>query len=92
MLILALLALVIARNRLRQRSEARLSAQARELSAALDRVIVLKGMLPICAWCKKVRDDNGYWTQVESYVASHSSAEFTHSICPTCAAAAGEPG
>lgn len=91
-LILALLALVIARNRLRQRSEARLRAQARELSAALDRVHVLKGMLPICAWCKKIRDDNGYWTQVESYVASHSSAEFTHSICPTCAAAAGEPG
>lgn len=84
-LILAVLALVYARYRLKRRSEARLRAQAEELAAALDRVHVLKGMLPICAWCKKIRDDNGYWTQVESYVASHSAAEFTHSICPSCA-------
>lgn len=46
--------------------------------------VVLRGLLPICAWCKKIRDDKGYWTQVESYVASHSSAEFTHCICPSC--------
>ena len=45
----------------------------------------LKGMLPICAWCKKIREDNGYWTQVESYISSHSAAEFTHCICPSCA-------
>jgi hypothetical protein len=49
-------------------------------------VQVLKGMLPICAWCKNIRDDNGYWTQVEEYVSSHSAAEFTHSICPSCSA------
>lgn len=58
--------------------------QAQKLAEALDRVQTLKGLLPICASCKKIRDDNGYWTQVEAYVASHSSAEFTHSICPSC--------
>lgn len=46
--------------------------------------VVLRGLLPICAWCKKVRDDQGYWTQVESYITRHSSAEFTHCICPAC--------
>jgi tetratricopeptide (TPR) repeat protein len=46
--------------------------------------VLLRGLLPICAWCKKIRDDKGYWTQVESYITSHSSAEFTHCICPTC--------
>lgn len=46
--------------------------------------LVLRGLLPICAWCKKIRDDKGYWTQVESYITSHSSAEFTHCICPSC--------
>lgn len=44
----------------------------------------LKRLWPICASCKKIRDDNGYWTQVEAYVSAHSSAEFTHSICPSC--------
>lgn len=46
--------------------------------------LVLRGLLPICAWCKKIRDDKGYWTQVESYITNHSSAEFTHCICPAC--------
>ena len=46
--------------------------------------MLLRGLLPICAWCKKIRDDQGYWTQVESYITSHSSAEFTHCICPAC--------
>ena len=44
----------------------------------------LQGMLPICAHCKKVRDDQGYWTQIEHYVRTHSEAEFTHGICPEC--------
>ena len=83
-LVLSSLALLYARFRSKQRSEARFRAQAEALADALDRVNVLKGMLPICAWCKKIRDDNGYWTQVESFVANHSAAEFTHSICPTC--------
>lgn len=83
-LVLLSLGLVLARYRLKQRSEARLKAQAEELQEALDRVQTLKGLLPICASCKKIRDDNGYWTQVEQYVTAHSAAEFTHSICPSC--------
>jgi hypothetical protein len=79
------LALLYARFRLKHQSEARLRAQAAELADALDRVRTLKGLLPICAWCKKVRDDGGYWTQVEAYVSQHSEAAFTHSICPSCA-------
>jgi PAS domain S-box-containing protein len=55
-----------------------------ELQAALTRVKALHGMLPICASCKKIRDDHGYWTQVEVYVMDHSQAEFTHGICPEC--------
>ncbi len=46
----------------------------------------LKGLLPICSWCKKVRDDEGYWSQLEVYVREHSEADFTHGICPTCMA------
>lgn len=44
------------------------------------------GLLPICAWCKKVRNDQGYWTQIEAYVTSHSDATFSHGICPECMA------
>ena len=53
---------------------------------ALDKVKTLSGMLPICAHCKKIRDDQGYWNQVEVYIKDHSDAEFTHGICPDCAA------
>lgn len=55
-----------------------------ELQAALSEVKALHGLLPICASCKKIRDDQGYWTQVEVYLTAHSSAEFTHGICPEC--------
>lgn len=55
-----------------------------ELQNALAQVKSLHGLLPICASCKKVRDDQGYWTQVEVYVMNHSDAEFTHGICPDC--------
>jgi hypothetical protein len=44
----------------------------------------LSGLLPICAACKKIRDDKGYWHQVEEYVRDHSEADFSHSICPDC--------
>jgi len=44
----------------------------------------LSGMLPICASCKKIRDDKGYWTQIEAYIRDHSEAEFSHGICPEC--------
>lgn len=56
-----------------------------ELRAALEKVQLLSGFLPICASCKKIRDDSGYWNQIESYVAKHSEAVFSHSICPACA-------
>jgi hypothetical protein len=52
---------------------------------ALDKVKVLSGFLPICASCNKIRDDKGYWNQIESYIKEHSEAEFSHSICPECA-------
>jgi hypothetical protein len=58
----------------------------RELGQALSEVKTLRGLLPICAACKKVRNDQGYWQVIESYIAEHSEAEFTHGICPECAA------
>ena len=56
-----------------------------ELQEALDRVNLLGGLLPICASCKKIRDDKGYWNQIEIYIRDHSEAEFSHGICPDCA-------
>lgn len=61
-------------------------ALLRDLQAALADVRTLSGLIPICASCKKVRDDDGYWQQVESFVSAHSHAEFTHGICPECMA------
>jgi len=55
-----------------------------ELQEALASIRTLKGLLPICASCKKVRDDKGYWNQIEAYISAHSEAEFTHAICPEC--------
>lgn len=55
-----------------------------ELKEALANIKTLKGLLPICAWCKKIRDDKGYWTKVETYIREHSDALFTHGICPDC--------
>jgi PAS domain S-box-containing protein len=56
-----------------------------ELQKALSEVRTLSGLLPICASCKKIRDDSGYWNQLETYISRHSSAEFSHGICPECA-------
>jgi len=56
-----------------------------ELKEALDKVKLLSGFLPICSSCKKIRDDKGYWNQIESYIGNNSEAEFSHSICPDCA-------
>ncbi len=56
-----------------------------KLKQALDEVNVLSGLLPICASCKKIRDDKGYWNQLEGYICKHSDTKFTHSICPACA-------
>lgn len=55
-----------------------------ELKDALAHIKTLKGIIPICASCKKIRDDEGYWQQVESYVSKHSDAEFSHGFCPEC--------
>jgi DNA-binding response OmpR family regulator len=62
-----------------------LAERVRELEAALAKVKTLSGLLPICASCKKIRDDKGYWTQIESYIRHHSEAEFSHGFCPECA-------
>lgn len=56
-----------------------------ELREALVKNKTLHGLLPICASCKKIRDDTGYWNQLESYIRTHSEAEFSHGLCPTCA-------
>jgi hypothetical protein len=55
-----------------------------ELTDALGNIKTLKGLLPICSSCKKIRDDKGYWQKVESYISEHTEAEFTHGICPDC--------
>ena len=57
----------------------------KELQEALVKVKLLSGFLPICASCKKIRDDKGYWNQIEAYIRDHSEAEFSHGICPDCA-------
>lgn len=56
-----------------------------KLKQALAEVKTLNGLIPICASCKKIRDDRGYWKQIEAYIRDHSDAEFSHSICPKCA-------
>ena len=56
-----------------------------KLQKALDEVKTLKGIFPICSFCKKIRDDKGFWNQVEDYISEHSEADFSHSFCPECA-------
>jgi PAS domain S-box-containing protein len=70
----------------RKRQEERNQELIGELRDALTKLKTLSGLLPICAGCKRIRDDHGYWTQVELYVMAHSQAEFTHGICPDCEA------
>jgi hypothetical protein len=55
-----------------------------QLQASLSEIKKLSGLLPICSSCKKIRDDKGYWNQIESYIRQHSEAEFSHGICPEC--------
>ena len=69
----------------RHRSEVERARLARELEEERARVKTLRGLLPICCCCKKVRDDEGYWETVEAYIAGHSEASFTHGYCPECA-------
>ena len=64
--------------------QARLAEKVTELQATLDNVRRLRGLLPICAYCKRIRDDSNYWQRVEVYVSEHTDATFTHGICPSC--------
>jgi sigma-B regulation protein RsbU (phosphoserine phosphatase) len=62
----------------------RLSDRVTQLEEALTRVRQLQGLLPICAYCKRIRDDQNYWNQVETYLAEHTDVQFSHGICPSC--------
>jgi hypothetical protein len=61
-----------------------LAERVEELEAALFREKQLQGLLPICCYCKKIRDDSNYWHQVETYMAQHAHVQFSHSVCPEC--------
>ena len=69
----------------RKRAEKERDKMIFNLQEALAKVKTLSGLLPICASCKKIRDDKGYWNQIESYISDHSEADFSHGICPQCA-------
>ncbi len=69
----------------RKNREQELLSLNRELKNSLETIKTLRGLIPICANCKKIRDDKGYWNQIESYIQKHSEAEFSHGICPECA-------
>lgn len=64
--------------------QTQLAAKVDELRLALEQVRTLRGIVPICSSCKNVRDDQGYWKQVEIYVRDHTEAEFSHGVCPNC--------
>ena len=66
------------------RDVSRLERTTAKLQKALDNIKTLEGLLPICASCKNIRNDNGYWQKVEVYIREHSKAKFSHSICPEC--------
>ncbi len=68
----------------RRRIEAEREELIRDLKEALEKVKLLSGFLPICSSCKKIRDDKGYWNQIEGYISTHSDVEFSHCLCPKC--------
>lgn len=69
----------------RKRTEMERENLVSKLQTALERIRTLRGLVPICASCKKIRDDKGFWHQVEVYIRDHSDAELSHSLCPDCA-------
>ncbi|MBI1754167.1 MAG: hypothetical protein HY014_10815 [Acidobacteria bacterium] len=71
-------------RRIRARSKAKRAELQRAVDDALRQIKVLQGLLPVCAWCKNVRSDEGFWQQIELYISTHSDVTFTHSICPDC--------
>jgi len=82
--------LLIARNKLKAEIAERIQTEKRKeqlisnFEEALDTVNTLSGLLPICAYCKNIRDDKGYWNRIETYIQNHSDAEFSHGMCPDC--------
>ena len=81
--IVSILSFGLESSRLRYYEE--LNREKKKLEKALAEVKTLQGLLPICASCKRIRDDKGYWNQIESCIHKHSEAEFSHGICPECA-------
>jgi PAS domain-containing protein len=78
---------ITARRKTEDRLRQALSANEvllKELRTAFENVKQLRGLLPVCAWCKSVRNDRGYWEQIEVYLTQHTGASFTHGLCPTC--------
>ena len=75
------------RNRIREKelAEQERNRYVEELQKALKEVKQLSGLLPICSHCKQIRDDKGYWNQIEGYISANSEALFSHGICPDCA-------
>ncbi len=67
-----------------KRTNAALNGTNEELREALAKVKLLKGLLPICSTCKKIRNDSGYWSSIEGYITDHSEADFSHGVCPDC--------
>ena len=78
--------LSLAQQEIEKRKQAEIKNQEliNKLKQALSDIKILQGFLPICANCKKIRDDKGYWQQIEKYIQAHSDAKFTHAICPEC--------
>lgn len=72
-------------NDLKNTLEQRVATRTQELQTALDTIKTLHGIIPICASCKKIRDDHGSWNQLETYISEHTDADFSHGICPDCA-------
>jgi hypothetical protein len=71
--------------RAREEAETEKARLLPKLETALKEVNELTGLLPVCAWCKRIRDDQGYWSQVDAYLAQHTGIGITHGICPDCA-------
>lgn len=69
---------------IRRKTEAEKEKLIDELTRALNEIKTLRGILPICCECKNIRDDKGYWTQIEEYISTHSEADFSHGLCPQC--------
>jgi phosphoserine phosphatase RsbU/P len=77
--------IIMQRNTQLEEKTEELQKLIEENRKAISEIKILRGFLPICSKCKKIRDDDGYWTQLESYIRDHSEAQFTHSICQDCA-------